>query len=172
MKSIMPHGKLHDDLGIYAHIDLKAVVDYAGGIDQFREYVSLTVVRNPWERLVSLYYYWSRTDPKHTTVYNNFSDWLIEGVGGGKYQNILISQSNFYHYDNIFVTHVIKYDTMTSDIIDLIRKLLDIDVSVPRINYNVYPSSLSSYREMYDGKTRKFVEKEAAEDIEMFDFEF
>lgn len=129
-------------------------------------------VRNPWDRLVSLYHW---LDDKESGP--PFEDWL-QSVVKANYerpgtQNIQgLYQANrlvdWLRPEGIWLPDYIgKFETLNTDWIT-IQKILGITASLPHGNQSIH----KPYAYYYNSATRRLVEKRFEEDIDLFKYTF
>lgn len=155
--------------------------------EKWREYFKFTVVRNPWDRLVSSYSYagmkasyWHNTrmelHPEHELVkqkpFPEFCAYLEGNLRSLHHeswypQHHWIAQQNGNRLE-IVVDQVLRYENLDEDFSRLMSDLGVVDVSLPHVN----KSNRGSYRDFYDARTRQIVANVYAEDIELFGYEF
>lgn len=129
-------------------------------------------VRNPWDRLVSLYHWLG-----HKKTGPPFKDWL-QSVVRANYerpgsQNIRgLYQANrlvdWLRPEGIWLPDYIgKFETLNTDWVT-IQKILGITVSLPHGNQSIH----KPYPYYYNPETRRLVEKRFEEDIDLFKYTF
>lgn len=140
----------------------------------FNSYFKFSAVRNPWARAVSLYsrregimlkdkmtfeefcenHIYASDTCHHPTLHKNQLDWLTSNSG-----ELLMD----------FVYKVEEYDKAINEI----RNITDGRLILDNVKRNVNPNSKSSdYRNMYNDKTRKLIEKRFEKDIDYFKYRF
>jgi hypothetical protein len=135
-------------------------------------------VRNPWDRLVSLYFYLKKIgfihkNKKFRTFLYEIEDDALPRIGLFHTKSRVLSQCNRQldwitdANGRIFVDFIGKYESIDSDFRTLCDKL-EIHRDLPRRNITPH----SHYSEYYDQKTRRIVEKVYAQDIEYFGYRF
>jgi hypothetical protein len=154
------------------------------GID-YDHYYSFTFVRNPWDRLNSLYYFLCQKEmfPDKGELWNQnellkkgFKRWLLEENFWPPYTNNSgpssqkRSQSYFItnHEKSIIVNDVFKYENLHISLTQLRKKT--------RINFNYLPvtkaTNRKDYREDYCSETIDFVSQYHSDDIKNFGYKF
>ncbi len=140
----------------------------------FNSFFKFSAVRNPWARAVSLYsrregiklkdkitfdefcenHFYASDTCFHPTLHKNQIDWLTSNNG-----KLLMD----------FVYKVEEYENA----IDEISKITNGRLLLDNVKRNVNPNSKSSdYRNMYNDKTRKIIEKRFEKDIDYFKYTF
>jgi hypothetical protein len=155
------------------HISASELVELSRSIDlQLDDFFVFSTTRNPWDKLVSRYYYGLR-NPKSTwharaSLAGSFKDFLLDEEvvrlsNKYKYENFM------FHDGNLIVKAVVRVESFYNDL-----KLIADRISVPLMqdmhaNRNKRPLD---YRKLYDNETREFVANEYRCDINEFGYEF
>jgi hypothetical protein len=133
------------------------------------QYFQFTCVRNPWDRVVSLYHHMSTVskrwpnDPEKQKM--NFE---------GTFKEFLYHQElypsicpNFQDFD-----HVVRYEFLQDDFNILCEKLdIPNKVELPRMDYNTGRPKIN-YQSYYRGNLQQIVAEKYAKDIEYFGYKF
>jgi len=136
-------------------------------------YFSFAFVRNPWDRMVSIYH---RPDP-HLLAYANgtgielaglsFREFLArtEGIAHAH----LAEQAQYVCDDSgkILVDYLGRFETLERDYTEVCRRL-HIDVPLPRLNGSAH----NTYRSYYDENTKELLAGRYRKDIEIFGYKF
>lgn len=136
------------------------------------DYFKFTFVRNPWDRVVSGYFYF-KNHPNPPTPYgqerkklaneNTFEWWV---------KNVIDSKNSQYHgiHDgqNMLVDYIGKTETLQQDLDIILDKLHLPRVAVQCLNN----SSHKHYTEYYDIKTAICVHNIFREDVDYFGYKF
>jgi chondroitin 4-sulfotransferase 11 len=152
-------------------------------------YFKFAFVRNPWERLVSAYFYrqkmvkkWKETPPKNDFYNNvheafshelgttkNFKDWVKKFLVNGKHE-IVMHQHKYLVDENkkLLMDFVGKLENINQDFDKIINKL-NVDVK-PLENKN--KSNHRKYSTYYDEYTQMLVHDYYSVDINLFEYEF
>jgi hypothetical protein len=147
-------------------------------------YFKFSFVRNPWDRMVSAYFYrlkmvkrWNITKPKdkHTQdVYesfqvqlhstNNFNEWLKKYI---KHESVAFHQHKFlYDNDEKIVDFVGKFENLNNDFNHAMNKIKCGHIKLPFLNR----SSRKSYKEYYTEETRNMIKNYYKKDIKLFNY--
>lgn len=148
------------------HISLREVKKRVGD-EKFNSYFKFCVVRNPWDQIVSKYFYAKNVlksiNPNMTfdrfvrKVYNSKDIWTMIIVDGKP-------SCDYY----------IKFEDLNKGIVEVAQVLdiNDIDLDqLPHFNSNVRPKD-KSYQEYYTEETKNLVYNGNKEYIEYFNYEF
>jgi len=134
------------------------------GMDVFRSLFSFAFVRDPWDRIASLYLWVTRNDPKRYA----FPKWL-------KRQNFakdphMRSQCHMLDGpDGVTVSHVGKFETIDEDW-RWIRERIGVGNEKLKILFRT--QGKKSYRHMYDDWSGDKVAEVYAVDVERFGYKF
>jgi len=124
--------------------------------------ISFTVIRNPWDRVVSMYFNICRNFPNFDIIFDNYVlyDMKTTLVGGKPLSTPQIRWSEQ-------VTHVLRFENIDKDfkIIQDIFQCYEPLYKPTQINHD-------HYRTYYNDETRRAVAEMFKEDIEAFGYEF
>jgi len=145
----------HADLQFYKNI-LK--IDLAN-------YKTITTVRNPFDRLVSCYYYNGKNKKfSFKEFVLNHLEKHIESNFKKEYGvNHFAPQINFCKIDDYTVNHIIRLENFVNDL-----KEINIDV---KYNYSKTVSRTKDYKNYYDKKTEAIVYELYQQDFEYLNYE-
>ena len=149
-----------------------------------KDYYKFTFVRNPWDRILSLYSFWLNQTPS-----NIYYQWDYEQVDFIKSENISFrdfvklagSNGTIFHkkphlkpYISHFMNHPSSFDFIGKlenfqEGFNIICKQIGIPKQKPRW---VNKSKHKHYTEYYDEETKQIVAEKYAKDIEYFGYEF
>jgi chondroitin 4-sulfotransferase 11 len=146
------------------------------GRDKWDRAYKFTLVRNPWDKVVSHYEY--RRKRNKTGLANNdlsFREWVRKTYGPDKdplyYNNpkAFQPQAEWLKDDTgrISIDFIGKFESIDEDF-SQIRDAIGIDAELPHLN----ASRRAGYRHYYDDETREIVAQWFREDIELFSYEF
>jgi len=130
--------------------------------DQWDKYFFFTIERNPWDKVVSLHYYYQKTKYKS----KNFQEFL-DGDKWTKAYNWPLYTIN----DKIVVNKVMIYENLINEMINLSKKL-NKDIILFNENSHQRPKNKKDYRELYNHRNRKLVEKFYKKEIDYFNYKF
>jgi hypothetical protein len=134
----------------------------------YSNFYKFAFVRNPWEWQVSLYHHMlqQKTHFQHTLIKSmkNFDEYIVWRVNEDKVlQKEFVTDSA----GKMIVDFVGKFELLTKDF-HHVCNVLNINASLPHIN----KSSHMHYQSYYNAETRRLVEENFSEDIELFDYAF
>ena len=131
-----------------------------------KEYFKFTFVRNPWDRMVSTYFYYNRH----------------QALSFKEYTTILLSQSASKGWKRHTSCYDYIFDENTTTTIDFIGKIENFEedfnivcdkIGIPRRQLtHTNKTNHKHYTEYYDDETREIVAEKYAKDIEYFGYEF
>lgn len=132
----------------------------------FNNYKTITTVRNPYDRLVSCYYY-NGKDKKFTFedfILNHLEAHIEANNKKGYGFNHFAPQINFCKIDDYVVNHIIRLENFTNDL-----KEINIDV---KYNYSKTISRKKGYKDYYNQNTKDIVYQLYKEDFEYLNYEY
>lgn len=161
-------------LPIKDHLTAKEVIAKVGQT-KWNEAYKFTLVRNPWDKAVSLYEYRrkkGRTDIAARGI--SFSDWVKMTYGEDKnydYYSVRAFQPQVdWLKDNegkISMDFVGKFESINADF-EQIKDVIGLDTGLPYLN----ASKRVGYQSYYDDETREIVARWFHEDIDLFAYKF
>lgn len=134
------------------------------GKNKWDNYFKFTFVRNPWDRLVSLYHYRSKYQ-RHLIKKRSFDTWLrqvFDEYHPKIHQHYWIAEDG-----KPFVDFVGKFENIQSDFASVCAR---IGANIDLLHIN--KSKHEHYTSYYNAESREFVQKACAQDIEMFGYTF
>ncbi len=139
------------------------------GTGRFDSYFKFAVVRNPWDRLVSLY---------HQKVQNSrivdpgvtFRVWLLEHhMQRGSFRDRITQLANLSGENRLLVDYTARFERLSEDWSSLCEKI-GVARALPHVERTA--SEHDHYRSYFDDETRRFVESHYAQDIEFFGYSY
>ena len=163
--------------------DLEKHYAARGKQKEFDEMFKFTIVRNPFDFLLSTYHY-AKTFSNHfwhkDVIKMDFKDFpkfylkyiAIHATSRPHGSNKVIKPYDYIHNDDgkIIVDFVGKLENYHKDIKYIGDKIGADTSSIPKVNVN--KNNDKAYQDVYDKDTREFVEKHFAKDLEYFEYEF
>lgn len=155
----------------YNHMPALEIADKVGP-EIWNRYTKLCVVRNPWDKLVSWYYYHNADRATSMTapqIAADFRRWLPDH---------LMTDAHLYrHVDGrLAVDFVLRFESLASDLAEAFRRLgiEDPPPPLPRLKggYRRHPDGLRNYRDYYDAPTQKMVGALYAVEIAELGYQF
>ena len=128
------------------------------------DFFSFSVVRNPWDRLVSSFF-WRKTNPKFSMEFKEFvKHFRFNNRVHFKPQHEFIIDKN----GNQMVDFVCRYENLQEDFNFLCCKIGQEPKNLCRAN----KTNHKNYTEYYDNETIDIVSEKYAKDIEYFNYKF
>lgn len=157
------HSKLKDDIKILKNKEIDV-----------KRYFVFTVIRNPWDRMVSYYFFYRDIVKKNEKIANkakklNFKDWVSYIYENPKsfsfiYDNCL----DYLTYENkVMVDYVINFHNFSEDIDDL-KNILHLKLPTLHVN----SSKHDFYKDYYSEKEIEIISEIYKRDIDYFNFDF
>ena len=143
--------------------------------EEFDKFYKFAFVRNPWDWQVSMYHFLLKEteNPRYQTIkelgsFTRYLEWVIDTEkpfpkGATKLQKDMLVDAS----GNIAVDKIFRFENLSDDFQN-ISKELDIEASLPKLNY----SNHKKYQDYYDDYTKNLVAKHFAEDIDLFEYTF
>lgn len=128
------------------------------GNDIFDKYIKFCVIRNPYDKMVSKYF-WENSK-------KNFKDFAKHNHAN----NIKIYSID----DNSICDYYIRYENLEEDVIKLCKKLgiEDYDINDLPKHKSIQRKDKSHYSTFYDEETRQIVYKNHIKEFELFGYKF
>ena len=143
---------------------------------EWKKYHKFCVVRNPYEKIVSDYYWMvgSLDNPP------SFLEFLLAVKAGNPWPGVLpLRPDNWPIYtinDKVVVDSVVRFENLKRDLSDVFQKIgIDWDGNLPKAKAGMRPGTHNahkSYRSMYTTKERELVENLFDKEITHFGYEF
>ena len=146
------------------------------GRDKWNTAYKFTLVRNPWDKVVSHYQYRRKRNKTQVATRNvSFSEWVKKTYGPDKdpffYNNPKAFQPQVEWLKDdqgrIAIDFIGKFESINDDF-DQIKSIIGIEAELPHLN----ASKRAGYQSYYDDETRLIVAQWFHEDIEVFGYSF
>lgn len=146
--------------------------------EKFDSYFKFAVVRNPWDRLCSAYFYSSidvsrygeRSSVGFIDKYRSFESFVKEWVSKSNIDShyFFYTQSEYVKVgDNNILDYTARFESLYEDV-QILAKKNNMIIDIKRMN----SSGSRDYRAQYDSEMISIVENVYADDIETFGYEF
>jgi len=139
------------------------------GRAEFNSFFSFAVVRNPWDWLVSLYFYVLKKPDHHLHrlfkeqgSFQNYICWQCEG-GLPLQKDFIFSQDG-----EQLVSFIGRYEELDRDFKHICMKV-GVSADLPQLNVS---RKTRSYKEYYDDRLVQMVREKYQPDIDLFDYRF
>lgn len=146
---------------------------------KFRRYFKFTFVRNPWDRLVSTYFFLNSGgmnsldaafSEKHLSIYSNFSDFVMHGLSRNIVQSwVHFRPQSWFVCDpggNLKVNFVGHFETLSEDF-KYVAQRLGVNCELPKTN----ASNHRHYSTYYDKESWSMVKRVYQADIDLFGYQ-
>ncbi|MFC4632597.1 sulfotransferase family 2 domain-containing protein [Dokdonia ponticola] len=140
-------------------------------LEKYPDYFVFSMVRNPWDRLLSWYSLLHKSDPQDLERDKlRFEEFLIEIAQDNGNDSFLLNQIDYFKnsthcIDNVTIYRFENY----SEEVKKIAKQLQINIQeIPRSNETL----TKDYREYYTEKSKALVTEKCASDIDYFGYLF
>jgi hypothetical protein len=140
------------------------------GRRQFESYFKFGFVRNPWDRVVSLYERKEATQLRQQMSFEQFVEWIKLSSS-----TCIHSSPHRYQLDwfvdadgNILADFIGRFERLTEDWA-FVAKRLGLTENLPHTRPN---ARARHYTEYYTARTRAIIEEKFRVDIETFDYQF
>ncbi len=141
------------------------------GENQFNAYYKLGFVRNPWDRVVSLYLRKEGLQMKNKMPFDKFVEWIkyssstcIHPVPHTNQIDWLVDP-----HGNVIVDFIGKFENLQNDW-EFIANKIGVSKKLPHKNKN--PIKKTPYTEFYSKKTKEIIKNKFIVDIEYFGYKF
>lgn len=137
---------------------------------------TFTIVRNPWDRVLSMYHY--RRKRGNIPESWSFRDYVLALASAGpetpyfKYRGFRYGAADYVLGDNgeLLVDTVVRYENRAEGLATVARRL-KLDV-LGQASLQSAPRASKDYAEFYDAETEAAIRKRYAKDIELFGYGF
>lgn len=149
---------------------------------KFESYLKFAVVRNPWDRLTSIYRYLKAGGNKKKDLYflsfsdshfQSFKHFTMDFLNHQRLHgfNLFRPQFSFVfdYADELQVDHILRFEAVGSDFKKLVAQELRINTDLPVSNRS---TDRSDYRDYYDAELVERVRDLYSEDVSRFDYTF
>lgn len=132
------------------------------GKDVWDSYFKFATVRNPWDRMVSLYHFNTKAHGEN----RKFPEWLEDAVyNPNKFKG---PQLDWITLDGkICVDFICRFETLNLDF-QKVCKHLDVNLTLPHSN----KSNHDHYSRYYDTRLKNILEEAHQKDVEAFNYVF
>lgn len=133
--------------------------------EKFDRFRKVTIVRNPWDREVSLYYWHTRNIADKPS----FDQFVRRRLSNPERKTFKI-----YTIDGRIVADtILRYESLQDDFAAFVGSLgLREPPALPRAKGNIRPRGLRDYRQLYDSAAKEIVARRYAREIAVFGYTF
>ena len=140
-------------------------------LKEYPDYFIFSMVRNPWDRLLSWYSLVHKFDPQYLAKDRlRFEQFLIDTTQDDGNDSFLLNQVDYFKNatHNIDDMTIYRYENYTEEVKKIATRL-DLDIKeIPKIN----ETTTKDYREYYTKKGKALVAEKCARDIDYFGYSF
>ena len=154
------HGRPHELESVINSIELKAF--------------SFAVVRNPWDRVVSMYHFGEKMGLANLFGLNDDLSFegFCEAIESRRWDRSFLpvfKQIEWTH-GSIEVNEILRFENLSKDFSDMIKNnsIKDISSHLPHIN----KTNRTNYRDYFSKRTEKIIESVFEEDCDVFKYTF
>lgn len=147
----------------YHHISAKEVQRYVG-VDIWNSYYKFCFERNPWDRVISWYYWRWQSEPRPT---------LAEFIDSNALEKLRKTGFELYSIDGrVAVDRVFLFENLQEDL-EKLRDLLGLPEtpSLPRAG-SIYRKDKRHYRDILNGEQKERIASIFSKEIGLFGYEF
>ena len=144
------------------HSNYKEYKEYLGS--EYDNFFKFTVVRNPFDRVVSYYL-------KNSINQNNlsFSDWVIDRYKNKNFQDYKRMYSDYTHWiDKDNTDFILRFENLSSDF-NILKQKLNIDCELKYHNVN---KNRLHYKEYYNEDTKEIITNHFKKELNTFNYKF
>ena len=162
---------------------LGITLDHSTALEKYRQLgdaawarkFTFSIVRNPWDKVVSHYHYRVKTNQSGLgDGALSFRDWVVlcyreQDPRYYDQPRMFMAQRKWLvdEQDNMLVEYVGRFENLQQDFAVICERL-----SLQAELGHAKPSSRGSYRDYYDDETRELIASAFAEDLETFGYHF
>ena len=132
------------------------------GEEIWNNYFKFTIIRNPWDKMVSSYHYNHHKWVPRGTAFEDYINMWGEGM------QITRFPPQNSPYINEKLDFIGRFESLDDDFQAILKHLEQPERPLPRLNQSHH----RNYRENYSTETRKVVEQKFATDIKLWRFEY
>lgn len=146
----------------------------------WHDYLKFTIVRNPWDRVVSLFSWEARNrpelQPQRRLIHRLGAPFDEFGETVKKFRDFVrtdwTTNDRFFLIDGAMcVDFVIRYESLEQDVAELCRRIGLPKVDLPRLKGGLRKTG-HPYSDYYDEPSRDIVAERHANDLRFFDYQF
>lgn len=146
------------------------------GMKTWDRKAKFSVIRNPWDRIVSLYCYRLKTNQTNLSDLNiSFEQWIALTLVEQHSEffdkpKMFMPQTDWLvdEKDNIIVDHILRFEYLLEDFKDFTVKLGLTNVVLPHVNR----TKRATYQSYFNAKTKHIVETFYLKDIQTFGYSY
>jgi len=129
------------------------------GENMWASYFTFTIVRNPWDRMASKYFYKKDTEPQNMKL--SFHEWVKSGRFSNSKWYFRNGQPDFDFF--------LRFENLNNDYQQLCESL---NLDINELPFAKKSARTIPYWEHYDDEAKEIVKQYFAQDIKHFNYEF
>lgn len=146
----------------------------------WNDYLKISIARNPWDRLVSLFTWRNKNNPalKPRKRFYHYLGVPFDEFGHLKKQFLEYARSDWETNDRFYILdgelcadYVIRYENLNESFGELCERLEVPRIELPRLKTGIRPAQYH-YSKYYDDETVDLVARRHANDLRLFGYEF
>ncbi len=134
------------------------------GEEIWNSYYKFSFERNPWDKIVSLYFWEKKGDEFDEQSFDDY-------INTRKYLNCY-NYPTYTYQDEVIVDFVCKYENLKDDLLKVCNKIgIDFDSELPKAKSKYRPKQ-HHYSYYYNDKTRELIRNHFKKEIELHGYSF
>jgi hypothetical protein len=141
----------------------------------WNDYFTFSVIRNPWDRMVSIYFYYKlNNEPANVGIKKDMSPTFLHFIHEFKnkkrkwFQPFYVPQSDWLcDGEKLLIDHVCRFENFNEDVSAVLKK-----IGVKRNLPHKRKSKHDNYKTYYDVETIEIVRDIFEKDIKLFNYDF
>ena len=129
-------------------------------LEYWEEYTKFSVVRNPWDRMISAWFWQTRNDSRDLSIF--LSQPALSPISMSEQLTV---------NDSICTDFLIRYENLNDDYKKVCKLLKISPVKLPYAKSGYKPKD-AHYTKYYDGYTKNIIETKFKDDINNFGYKF
>ncbi len=143
------------------HFNCEEYSKYLGS--EYDDYFKFTVIRNPFDRVVSYYYGGAIKSDL------SFSQWVVDRYKNKNFKDFERMYSDYKHWINLDdMDLILRFENLSVDF-EKLKNTLDLDISLGSYNVN---KKRVGYEEYYDDNTKEIIGNFFRDELDKFNYEF
>lgn len=129
----------------------------------WKNYFKFTIERNPYDRVVSLYY-WRNRNQKYTSLHH-----FLTSGGFVRFRTLEMYTKN----NKILVDKIYKFEELNEMMADITKKLnLEMPLMLSSYQAKSNTRKIANYKEVIDEKSKAWIDKKFKKEIELFNYRY
>ena len=152
------------------HFSNREYIDHFG--NEYNKYFTFSTIRNPWDRMVSMYFFGKQKEKHFVRGFDSFNKWIQYFLSGSLKEKRHWSQFDWLkdHNNEINIDFICRFETLGKDW-ETLCEIAGIKYKkLPFINKTI--GKKKNYRKYYNNRSKELVAQTYREDIETFGYTF